>query len=59
MGGSCGAYWRVEEVGKPEGKWQLGRPRRNGRIILIWIFRTSEGLVGPGWSWFRIGSGVP
>jgi hypothetical protein len=26
-------------VGKPEGKKPLGRPRRNGRIILRWIFR--------------------
>jgi hypothetical protein len=26
-------------VGKPEGKKPLGRPRRNGRIILRFIFR--------------------
>ena len=26
-------------VGKPEGKRPLGRPRRDGRIIVRWIFR--------------------
>jgi hypothetical protein len=28
-----------------------------GRIILRWIFRKWEGVVGTGWSWFRIGTG--
>ena len=27
------------------------------RIILRWKFRKWEGLVGTGWSWFRIGTG--
>jgi hypothetical protein len=27
------------------------------RIILIWIFRKWEGVVGTGWSGFRIGTG--
>jgi hypothetical protein len=27
-----------------------------GRIILRWIFRKWEGVVGTGWSWFRIGT---
>jgi hypothetical protein len=44
-------------VGKPEGKWPLGRPRRNGRIILRWIFRKLEGVMETGWSWLRIGTG--
>jgi hypothetical protein len=44
MGGACSAYgvWGVSRrvlVGKPEGKRPLGRPRRNERIILKWIFR--------------------
>ena len=44
-------------VGKPEGKRPLGRPRRvDGRIILRWIFRKLEGVVGTGWSWLRIGT---
>jgi hypothetical protein len=44
-------------VGKPEGKRSLGRPRRRWRIILRWIFRKLEGVVGTGWSWLRIGTG--
>ena len=27
------------------------------RIILRWIFRKWEGVVGTGWSWLRIGTG--
>ena len=27
------------------------------RIILRWIFRKLEGVVGTGWSWLRIGTG--
>jgi len=33
-------------VGKPEGKRPLGRPRRRWGIILRWIFRKLEGVVG-------------
>jgi hypothetical protein len=29
----------------------------DGRIILRWIFRKVEGVVGTGWSWLRIGTG--
>jgi hypothetical protein len=29
----------------------------DGRTILKWIFRKWERVVGPGWSWFRIGTG--
>ena len=47
-------------VGKPEGKSHWGDPDVDGRIILGWIFRKWEGLVGTGWSWLRIGkSGGP
>jgi hypothetical protein len=44
-------------VGKPEGKNQRGDPDVDGRIILRWTFRKWDGVVGIGWSWFRIGTG--
>ena len=43
-------------VGKPEGKNHLGDPGVDGRIILRWILRKWEGVVGTGWSWLRIGT---
>jgi hypothetical protein len=44
-------------VGKPEGKSHWGDPDVDGRIILRWIFRKLEWVVGTGWSWLRIGTG--
>ena len=44
-------------VGKPEGKRPLGDQDVDGRIILRWIFRKLEGVMGTGWSWLRIGTG--
>jgi len=44
-------------VRKPEGKNQWGDPDVDGRIILRWIFRKCEGVVGTGWSWLRTGTG--
>ena len=44
-------------VGKPEGKNQWGDQDVDGRIILRWIFRKWEGVVGTGWSWLSIGTG--
>ena len=44
-------------VGKLEGKNHLGDPGVDGMIILRWIFRKLEGVVGTGWSWLRIGTG--
>jgi hypothetical protein len=32
-------------------------PDVDGRIILRWIFRKWEGMVGTGWSGLRIGTG--
>ena len=29
----------------------------DGTILLRWIFRRLEGVVGTGWSWLRIGTG--
>ena len=34
-----------------------GDPDVDGRIILRWIFRKWEGVVGTGWSWLRIERG--
>jgi hypothetical protein len=34
-----------------------GDPDVDGRIILRWIFRKWEGVVGTGCSWLRIGTG--
>jgi hypothetical protein len=58
----------VAENGSFEIKWgrknySLGREPKifrqdvDGRIILRWIFRKLEGVVGTGWSWLRIGTG--
>ena len=33
-----------------------GDPDVDWRIILRWIFRKWEGVVGTGWSWLRIGT---
>ena len=44
-------------VGKPEGMRPMGRPRRRWNVILGWIFRKWEGVVGTGWSWLRTGTG--
>jgi hypothetical protein len=35
----------------------LFRKEVDGRIILRWIFRKLEGVVGTGWNWLRIGTG--
>ena len=34
-----------------------GDPDVDGRIILRWIFRKWEGVLGTGWSWLRIRRG--
>jgi hypothetical protein len=62
MGGACGAYGGGEGVhrvlvGKPEEKSHWGDPDVDGRLILIWMFRKLEGVVGTGWSWLSIGTG--
>ena len=42
-------------VGKPDGN-HWGDQDVVGKIILRWIFRKWEGVVGTGWSWLRIGT---
>jgi len=44
-------------VGKPEGKGHWGDQDVDGRIILRWIFRKLEGVMGTGWGWLRIRTG--
>ena len=34
----------------------VGKQDVDGRIVLRWIFRKLEGVVGTGWSWLRIGT---
>ena len=44
-------------VEKPEGMRPLGDPDIDKRIILRWIFRKWERVVGTGWNWLRLGTG--
>ena len=43
--------------GKPEGKRQLGRPRRRWEDNIKMDLQEVGGVVGTGWSWLRIGTG--
>jgi hypothetical protein len=45
-------WWGNQREGDYWGDLDVG-----GRIILRWIFRKWEGVVGTGWSWLRIGTG--
>jgi hypothetical protein len=61
MGKACGAYGEERGV---EGYWwgslrersHWGDQDIDGRIILRWIFRKVEGVMGTGWSWLSIGT---
>jgi hypothetical protein len=44
-------------VGKPEGKRQLGRPRRRWEDNIKMDLQKLERFMGTGWSWLRIGTG--
>src|SRR5215475_5289460 len=50
--GCIGCWW-----GNRREKGHCGDPDVGGRIILRWIFRKLEGVVGTGWSWLRIRTG--
>ena len=55
--------WRKGEVctrfwwGNVRERDHWGDQDVDGRIILRWIFRKWEGVVGTGWSWLGIGTG--
>ena len=49
----CTGFW----WGNLRERERWGDPDIDGRIILRWIFRKWEGVVGTGWSWLRIGIG--
>ena len=49
----CTGFW----WGNLRERDQWGDPDVDGRIVLRWIFRKWEGVVGAGWSWLRIGTG--
>jgi hypothetical protein len=49
--------WHVWGRGEVCTGFWWGNPDIDGRIILRWIFRKWEGVVGTGWSWLRIGTG--
>ena len=53
MGEECTGFW----CGNLRERDHWGDPDVDGRIILRWIFRKWEGVVGTGWSWLRIGTG--
>jgi hypothetical protein len=55
MGEGRGVYRVLVE--KPEERGHWGDPDLDGRILLRWIFRKLEGVMGSGWSWLRIGTG--
>jgi len=49
----CTGFW----LGNLRERGHWGDPDVDGMIILRWIFRKWEGVVGTGWSWLRIGTG--
>ena len=49
----CTGFW----WGNLSERDHWGDPDVDGRIILRWIFRKWEGVVGTGWRWLRIGTG--
>jgi hypothetical protein len=50
--GCTGCWWGNL---KERGRWE--DPDVDGRIILRWMFRKLEGVVGTGWRWRSIGTG--
>ena len=57
MGGACDTYGGRFWWGNLRERDHRGDQDVDGTIILRWILRKLEGVVGTGWSWFRIGTG--
>jgi hypothetical protein len=55
MGEKKNAYRLL--VGKPEGKRQLGTPRRRWVDNIRWILYRWDGVMWTGLAWLRIGTG--
>jgi hypothetical protein len=59
MDRTCGAYGGEKRGAqgnlRERGRW--GDLDVDGRIILRWMFRKWEVVVGIAWSWLRIGTG--
>jgi len=49
----CTGFW----WGNLRERDHWGDPDLDVRIILRWIFRKWEGVVGSEWNWLRIGTG--
>ena len=52
-GEGCTGFW----WGNLRERDHWGDPDADGRIILRWIFRKCEGVVGTKWSWLRLETG--
>jgi hypothetical protein len=52
-----GSAWNSNLISFNSCRCHWGDPDVDGRIILRWIFRKWEGVVGTGWSRLRIGTG--
>ena len=56
MGGTCGTYGGREKFAQGFGGETWGDQDVDGRILLNWILRKWEGVVGTGWVWLTIGT---
>jgi len=52
-----GEVWTGFWWGNLRERDHWGNPDVDGRIILRWVFRNREEVVGTEWSWLRIGTG--
>jgi hypothetical protein len=50
-------HYRFDSVENLRERGRWGDPDVDERIVLRWMFRKLEGVVGTVWSWLRIGTG--